>query len=436
MGDSDGKDHDPKVIPLFRPVPPNWMRNAHRNAKGKIIGNVENTLLALRECPQLHWCFAYDQMAHLPLVMGGLPLLPGQDRPEGETWPRLQTDADEVHLQAWLQHEAMPHVALGTVRDAIGLRCQERRFHPVRKYLDSLEWDGEMRLAHLMTGYFGAEHSSYAIKIGIMFMIALIARVRQPGCQMDYMVVLEGEQGMLKSSALKILGGPWFSDTLPDIRQARETSQHLRGKWIIEIGELAAISHAQSERLKAFLTHRTERYLPRYARNEVEEPRQCVFVGSTNRDTYLSDESGGRRFWPIKTGDILLKALEEDRDQLFAEACVRYDAGNPWWPDPAWEARHIKPEQEARFETDPWEDAVLAHVNAKMPDSDGVVRVQISESARVALGADATFRVATKDQRRIAAILIRHGWRPGRENVKRFYFKYLGESDAGASLNP
>jgi predicted P-loop ATPase len=240
------------------------------------------------------------------------------------------------------------------------------------------------------------------------------------------MVVLEGEQGMLKSSALKILGGPWFSDTLPDIRQPRETSQHLRGKWIIEIGELAAISHAQSERLKAFLTHRTERYLPRYAHNEVEEPRQCVFVGTTNRDSYLSDETGGRRFWPIKTGDILLQALEEDRDQLFAEACVRYDAGKPWWPDPAWEARHIKPEQEARFETDPWEDAVLAHVNAKMPDSDGVTRVQISEIARTALGADATFRVATKDQRRIAAILIRHGWKAGHDERRRFYAKYLG----------
>ena len=216
----------------------------------------------------------------------------------------------------------------------------------------------------------------------------------------DHLPVIEGPQGALKSTACSILGGQWFSDNLPDVSSGKDAQQHLRGKWLIEVSEMHAMSRAEAAQLKAFITRQIERYRPSHGRKEVIEPRQCVFVGTTNRDTYLRDETGGRRFWPTRAGVIDVDALARDRDQLFAEAVVRYRAGEQWWPDKDFERDYIVPEQAERYEADSWEENIGKYLD----------KHTIGEIAEDALGIEPK-RIGTADQRRIAAALEQLGWR-------------------------
>lgn len=202
-----------------------------------------------------------------------------------------------------------------------------------------------------------------------------------------------------------ILGGAWFSDNLPDVHAGKDVAQHLNGKWLVEVAELSALDKAEAAALKAFITRPVERYRPSYGRKEVIEPRQCVFIGTTNKTAYLRDETGGRRFWPVKVGAIDTNALARDRDQLFAEAVALYRKGEQWWPDQAFEARHIKPQQDARYEVDAWETAIATYLVARP-------HVTVMDVARDALHID-TPKLGTHEQRRIAAALEHLGWERG-----------------------
>jgi predicted P-loop ATPase len=211
----------------------------------------------------------------------------------------------------------------------------------------------------------------------------------------------------MKSGACAVLGGEWFSDTLPDVGEGKDVSQHLNGKWLIEIAEMHAMSKVETAQLKAFITRTTERYRPSYGCMEVIQPRQCVFIGTTNRDAYLRDETGGRRFWPVKVGKIDIDKLSDDRDQLFAEAVAAFEAGVAWWPDRSFEMEHIAPQQAARYEADVWEEAIEKYLQEHP-------RVTVGEIAKEALSF-ATAKIGTADQRRITAALERLGWQRERE---------------------
>lgn len=376
------------------PGKPAWLKDCILNGFGKPLPNLANALTVLRAV--LPNSFAYDEMLCAPMLMKAVA-------DESGFGPRPLTDVDVGVIQERLQTLGLDRIGKDTMHQAIDVRAYECRFNPVRDYLEELEWDGTERLTGLFPVYFGAELSPYTERVGLMFLVSMVARIFDPGCKADHMPIIEGPQGALKSTACRILGADWFSDHLPDVAGGKDISQHLRGKWLIEVAEMHAMSKADATLLKAFITRTTERYRPSFGRKEVIEPRQCIFIGTTNREVYLRDETGGRRFWPIKAGQIDIDALTRDRDQLFAEAVKCHRAGVCWWPDKDFEREYIMPEQAERYEADTWEETIASFIDVR-------TKVTIGEVAREALRID-TPRIGTADQRRIAAALEQLGWK-------------------------
>jgi predicted P-loop ATPase len=361
---------------------------------GKLLANLHNALIALRD-PQFKGLFAFDEMVCAPILLRPI-------NPVAGFAPHPLTDVDVSMLQEKLQKMGLGRLSRDVTHQAVDAIAHERRFHPLRDYLNRITCDGKPRVGAWLTNYIGAEPSEYVRRVGTMFLISMVARIFKPGAKVDHMLVIEGPQGELKSTACAVLGGAYFSDSLPELNVGKDVSQHLRGKWLIEIGEMHVMSRADATLLKSFISRTEEKYRPSYGRREVIEPRQCIFIGTTNRATYLKDESGGRRFWPIKCGTILIKDLIRDRDQLFAEAVKLFRDGVPWWPDRDFEKQFIMPEQADRYEADAWEEPIASYLKGKD-------RVLIGEVAKLALCME-TPRIGTADQRRIAAVLEQLGW--------------------------
>ena len=205
-----------------------WADDAIRDDQGRVVANLANVMLVLRQVPGVAECFAADDMLAAPMLLRPLPAA-AIEHAEELLRPRPVQDTDVSQLQEWLQHAGLPKVSKDTTHQAVDLRARERAFHPVRDYLGALAWDGIARLDGWMTRYLGAERTPYTSAIGRMFMVAMVARIFDPGCKADYMMVLEGPQGARKSTACAILGGEWFSDNLPDVdRGQRRFAAHRR----------------------------------------------------------------------------------------------------------------------------------------------------------------------------------------------------------------
>ena len=178
-----------------------------------------------------------------------------------------------------------------------------------------------------------------------------------PACKADHVLILEGAQGAGKSTAIRILcGDAYFGDSLPKL-DSKDAADYVRGKWIIELAELSSVSKTEVEHVKAFITRTEEKFRPAYGRNEISYQRRCVFIGTTNRTDYLRDETGNRRFWPIKLETVDIKAIERDRDKIWAAAKALYEAGEQWWLTDA-EALLAEAQQERRTAVDPLYDEV------------------------------------------------------------------------------
>lgn len=235
--------------------------------------------------------------------------------------------------------------------------ARKTKIHPVREFLSSLTWDKKPRLDRWLVEYGGAKESQYSMTVGSMVMIAAVRRVRLPGCKFDELLVLESPQGQNKSTALRTLcpEEDWFTDDLPLGVDAKQIIERTSGKWIVEAAELLNMRRAHIEQLKASLSRQVDGPVRlAYGRFSTEVPRQFVIIGTTNSSTYLKDDTGNRRFWPVQVQRFDITRLKEDRDQLWAEAAVRESqAASIRLPEELWPIAGLQ--QERRRKEDPWE---------------------------------------------------------------------------------
>jgi predicted P-loop ATPase len=401
-GPCTGQEADDEEVIIETPdTCPTWGRVCITDSRGNFMPILANVVIMLEREKRLAGALAFDEMQRMAMFVNPF----GDD-----ATPVPLTDSDVVKIQQYIQHRGIPRIGKEVVHDAAELCARERSFHPVREYLTGLKWDGMPRLDKWVTTYLGAGDTPYAGAVGRMFLISMVARIFRPGCKSDYMLVLEGAQGAAKSTACSILSGGWFSDALPEIG-SKDAQQHLRGKWLIEVAEMHAMNKADTTLLKSYITRTTEQYRPAYGRLEVHEPRQCVFIGTTNKEVYLRDETGGRRFWPVRCGNIDLLGLTRARDQLFAEAVHLYHAGEQWWPERDFEREYIQPHQKQRYEADAWEQPIVEWLAGRFD-------VTVGEVASQALQIDKG-RLGTTEQRRIAAVLENLGWERGKASNGR-----------------
>jgi hypothetical protein len=251
--------------------------------------------------------------------------------------------------------------------------ARRRGFHPVHEYLDELRWDETPRIDTWLCRYGNASDTPYVRAVGGLMLVAAVRRVRKPGCKFDEMVVLESPQGDLKSTALQTLAvrDEWFTDDLPLNADTPRVIEQLGGRWIVEAAELKGLRKGDIEHLKTFLSRRVDRARLAYGRMPVEQPRQCVIVGTTNDERYLRDNTGNRRFWPVRVGRFDVESLRADRDQLWAEAAHREATGASIRLDPALYGTAAE-QQADRQVADPW----VATMEAALGDRHGKLRAE------------------------------------------------------------
>jgi len=264
-------------------------------------------------------------------------------------WSDSKTTALMIKLQDQL---GMHRVTSNMVHDGISYFALTDKRHQVRDWLKSLVWDGEERLSAFSGDYLGAERSTSVDAFGKNFFVSMVKRAMRPGSQADHMVVLEGSQGIGKTRAMQVIGGAWYAE-VGITADSEDFERQLQGKLLVEIAELNSFSKADQSRIKQIITKRVDRYREKYGRIAIDHPRSCVLVGTTNESEWIKDQTGGRRFWPIKCGRIDFEAIKRDREQLFAQAMVRLDEGDEGYLVPTEETQQLQAE---RRESHPWEE--------------------------------------------------------------------------------
>jgi len=234
-------------------------------------------------------------------------------------------------------------------------------WHPVREYLTGLAWDGVERLDHVAEDILSADGTTLNRAMMRKFFISAVARALSPGCKVDTVPILVGKQGSFKSTFFETISSPWFDNTAINIDD-KDAYQVMRGCWILEWAELESLLRARDQAaVKSFLSGQKDSYRPSYGRHPIVVLRSGIIVGSTNNEQFLNDETGSRRFWPIRVGQIQIDLAASQRDQLWAEAVHRYRAGEQWHMTPQ-ESATLSSTHENHRVVDAWEDQILEWV--------------------------------------------------------------------------
>lgn len=375
-------------------------------------GTLENAVAILENDPEQKGRMWKD--AFLQRILTGDP-------------PREWGDVDDIALVLYIQRVAgLPKIGKEIVSQAVVNVAHTNERNCVTDWMDSLVHDGTPRLDLFLSDCLGAEDSEYSRAASRNFWLSMVARAYHPGCKVDNMLVLEGAQGVGKSTALQIIGGDWFAEQHESATNPKAFAEILQGKLLVEISEMDSFNRSEVNRVKQTVTCVSDRFRASYGRYAQDHPRTCIFVGTTNRDDWNRDETGARRFWPITCGDINLEAIRENRDQLFAEAIARAKSGEPHWLMPA---EHTQREQDARYQSDPWEETVRSYC-------DVVGQVKIP-ALLTHLGLE-TSKHTRSDQMRVGAILRRLGFGRARQQSQGtreyVYAKVVEVGQGGAKI--
>ncbi|MGQ8916036.1 VapE domain-containing protein [Pseudomonas lundensis] len=377
------------------PAAGGWKDQLARTENGSLIAHMQNVELILGNDERWAGVIAFSAFSSKIVKLRTPPYGGGTG-----DWG----DIDDIRVMKWLAQQYNLRVKASSVIEAVSVVAHDHSFHPVRNYLNKLEWDRVPRLDTWLNTVMGVAQSGYSAKVGKRWMISAVARVMRPGCKADSVMILEGGQGEGKSTAMSILGGDWFMDT-PFALGDKDGFQAIRGKWIIELGELDSFNKAESTKAKQFFSASTDTYRESYGRRTNDVPRQCVFVGTTNQDEYLKDATGNRRYWPVACTKVDLEQLREIRDQLWAEAMFCYEAGEIWWVNRD-ETAMFSEAQDERFVVDEWEGPILNWLEESQIGETTSGSEVLASALKLDFG-----HWGKPEQMRVGAIMHRLGWR-------------------------
>ncbi len=343
------------------PMRTKWESQLIRAGKdGPLKKLMANVVIILTNALEWKGCIGWDAFAERVTIF--------QDCPAGA--PGLFEDVNLGATTKWLQTSRWRlEVGPKMVAEAMRTVAATNTIHPLQDRLNSFVWDGKARLDTWTSVYLGAEDTPVHREMGLRWMLSAVLRAFVPGSKADVALILEGPQGLRKSTALRILGLGWFSDQISPINGTKAPSEDLPGVWIMEFSELDAMSRAQVSATKDFIVRCSDRYRSSYGHYVGSHPRQCVFAGSTNDATYLRDPSGARRFSPIACGVINIELLKADVEQLWAEALQRWRNGERTYTSDVSMLDAIKSHTLSRYEFDVWHERVANYAKTFAPVS-------------------------------------------------------------------
>ena len=331
-------------------------------------------------------------------------------------WAGELSDAVNVILRQMIVEHFDFDPGKENVADAATELCLENRFDPIVDFLEGLDWDGTPRLDKWLTTYLGGADTPLNRAFSKLTLVAAVRRARKPGCKFDHILVLEGPEGKMKSTAIVVLAGiENFSDQTILTASDKEQQELVRGVWIFEIADLAGMKRSEVEKVKSFASRTHDRARPAYGRRRIDAPRRGILIGTTNEDNYLQSQTGNRRFWPVETGTIDIEALRRDRDQLWAEAAeveatgIELVLSKELWGDAG-------AAQDERRLHDPWDD-LLANVrgeNYQAADGGPVDQEWVKAQEllmRLEIKPD---RATPEVYKRLKRVMRRLGWTDGR----------------------